>query len=272
MRKRWIALGLAVIVLGAVYWFASGGLPGREPAEWLTAQPIAHRGQWAPGPERPENSLAAFAAAAEAGNAVELDVQMTSDGSVVVFHDDELDRMTDASGLVSRTPLVKIKSFMLKGGSESAPTLEEALRTIGGRVPVFVEIKNRGEIGPLEDAVARALEDYDGDAAVMSFNPYSLARMVESAPNIPRGQLSSALRGEDLAFYEVFLLRNMLMNWKSKPDFIAYDIEELPMLGTSMQRWRGRPLLGWTAKDAASRDAAERLSDAAICDPGALTR
>lgn len=265
-----IAVAVIAVLLAMTYWFATGGIPDRKPAEWLTAQAIAHRGQWAKGADYPENSLAAFRTAAANGYAVELDVQLTADGRVVVFHDDDLKRMTGTPGLVKDTSYAEIRELHLAGGTEHIPTLYQALRRVNGRTPVFVEIKNRGDVGELEDKVAEELLDYRGKAAVISFNPYSLERVASKAPSIPRGQLSSALKGEDLAFYEVFLLRHLLMNWKSSPDFIAYDLVELPSLETRLQRRRGRPLIGWTAESAEDYTRAKGFCDAVICNPEAL--
>jgi len=267
----YVAAGILVLLAGG-FIFATGGTPGREPAAWLTERPIAHRGLWTDGPEAPENSLAAFDEAASSGFAVELDVQRTLDGITVVIHDDDLERMTGEPGSVAHATLKELTARRLLGGGELIPTLSEALATIDGRVPVFVEIKNPGDVGPLEDDVAAQLAAYDGEAAVMSFNPYSLGRLAAVAPEIPRGQLASAFEGEDLKWYEVALLRNLLMNWTSKPDFIAYDLKELPSFGTTLQQWRGRPLLGWTAESEAERAAAEEIAgvDAVICNPGAL--
>lgn len=269
---RWLMFTLAGLAVGlaAGYWFATGGVPDREVPAWVTAQPIAHRGQWAEGPARPENSLAAFEQAAQSGFAIELDVQLSSDNQVVVFHDDDLERMTSETGLVSDLPLTKLRSLRLLDGNERIPTLHEALELIDERVPVFVEIKNRGSVGTLEDKVAREVDAYDGEVAVMSFNPYSMARVAKTAPGVTRGQLSGALRGEDLAFYEAFLLRNLMMNWTSTPDFIAYDLKEIPTFDTTLQKWRGRPLLGWTARTPQERAAAAETCDAVICDPEAL--
>lgn len=269
---RWLMFTIAglAVALAAGFWFATGGIPDREVPAWVTAQPIAHRGQWTEGPARPENSLASFEQAAQNGFAIELDVQLSSDNQVVVFHDDDLDRLTDEAGAVGDMPLTKLRRLRLLDGNERIPTLHEALEIIDGRVPVFVEIKNRDSVGTLEDKVAREVDAYDGEAAIMSFNPYSMAQVAKTAPGVTRGQLSSALRGEDLAFYEAFLLRNLMMNWTSKPDFIAYDLEELPTFDTTIQRWRGRPLLGWTAHTPKDRLAGEEICDAVICDPEAL--
>lgn len=272
MRKRRFLIAAAVVlaVLAGAWWSLTGGVPGRDPAPWLTAQDVAHRGRWAPGDLRPENSLAAFDAAADEGLAVELDVQLSSDGRVIVFHDYDLERMTGEGGRPAETPLARLRQLQLLEGTQTIPTLREALDLVGARVPVFVEIKNEGEVGGLEDAVARELAAYDGPVAVMSFNPYSLARLANTVPQVPRGQLSGAFEGEDLAVHEVFLLRNLMMGWAGRPDFIAYDIAELPNAGTGLQKLRGRPLLGWTAETIEQRRAAEEYCDAVICNPGAL--
>lgn len=270
MRKRLVVIGVIVVLLVAGFAFGTGGKPRRFAPSWLSEQPIAHRGLWTEGPEAPENSLAAFEAAVNAGYTVELDVHMTGDGEVVVIHDDDIERMTGVPGMVGDMQLAELTQLRLLGGDELIPTLAEALATIDGEVPVLVEIKNPGEIGRLEDEVARELLAYDGDVAVMSFNPFSLARMAEAAPEISRGQLSGAFEGEDLAFHEKFLLRNLLLNWSSKPDFIAYELAELPSLGTKIQQWRGRPLLGWTANTPEEREAARAYCDGVVCNPGAL--
>ncbi|MGB4580257.1 MAG: glycerophosphodiester phosphodiesterase family protein [Coriobacteriia bacterium] len=265
----WIALVVIVVLIGG-YAFATGGSPRREAPVWLIAQRVSHRGMWADGSARPENSLAAFEAAAAAGFAVELDVHSSADGVTVVVHDSELERMTGADVLVEDLTLDELKELRLLGGVERIPTLEEALALVDGRVPVFVEIKNEGEVGALEDDVAAQLTAYSGDACVMSFNPYSLARVAEAEPDITRGQLASRFKGEDLPWYQKLLLANMMMNWTSKPDFIAYDIDALPCPGVTVQTWRGRPILGWTIDNADELAYAESYCDGFICNPGAL--
>lgn len=270
VRKGLIVSAVVILALVAAHWFLTGGMPGRKPAKWLTAESIAHKGLWADGAERPENSLAAFAAAADAGHPIELDTQLSADGHVVVFHDYELERMTGAVGKLSEKPLADLQKLRLGGGRESIPTLKQVFELVDGRVPLFVEVKNEGDVGKLEDAVARELTAYDGRVAVMSFNPNSLARVAKSAPEIQRGQLSGAFREDDLALYKKFVLSRLLMNWTSKPDFIAYEIAELPTAGTRIQKWRGRPLLGWTAETRAERERAAKYCDAVICDEAAL--
>lgn len=269
-RVRLVGLLVLVValVLGGAALLATRGVPEREPAAWLTAGPVAHRGDWAAGPQRPENSLAAFASAADQSLAIELDVRLTADGAVVVLHDKDLARMTGRPGLVIDTPLAEVKQRRLLGGSQTVPTLPEVLALVDGRVPLFVEIKDQPNVGPLEDAVARELADYDGRVTVMSFNPFSLGRMSSVTPDLMRGQLSGDFEGEDLAWYEVFLLRNLLMNWTSKPDFVAMQLDLVPSATTTVQHWWGRPLLCWTAENPEDARLAASSCDAVIGDPG----
>lgn len=271
-RRRWVVAGAGAaclaLVLAGLAAFATRGLPGRAVPAWLTSGSFAHRGDWTPGPERPENSLAAFASAAERRLAIELDVHLTQDGAVVVAHDDDLERMTGEPGRITELTLAEVQQRTLLGGTEIPPTLEQVLELVAGRVPILVEIKKQPRIGPLEDAVAQLLAGYDGPVAVMSFNPFSMARMESAAPNLLRGQLSGDFEGEDLAWYEVFLLRNLLMNWTSKPDFVAMQIELVPSPTTTLQQWWGRPLLCWTAESRADAERAAQFCDAVIGNPG----
>ncbi|MDP2299217.1 MAG: glycerophosphodiester phosphodiesterase family protein, partial [Actinomycetota bacterium] len=101
MRKLVVALVIIAALLVGGFVFATGGTPAREPAPFITAGPIAHRGLWSDSPEAPENSLAAFAEAAANGYAIELDVHLSADGEVMVIHDADIGRMTGTPGLVA---------------------------------------------------------------------------------------------------------------------------------------------------------------------------
>ncbi len=276
VRQVWIAaatalvgiVAVALLVLGA---FATGGTPARPTPVWLVAQPFAHRGLH-DSLNRPENSLAAFEGAVQRGFGVELDVRLSSDGVPVVVHDANLERTTGVRSPVSELDAARIQALRLEGTSQHVPTLAEALAVIDGNVPVLIEVKNQGDVGPLEDAIAREIADYSGPVAVMSFNPYSVARFRTIAPGVVRGQLSSRLKGEDLAIYEKLALRLLLMNWKSRPDFIAYEVEAVPSMTTLGQRFHGRPLLLWTANTAEDTLKAQRFGDNVIANPGGLPK
>jgi glycerophosphoryl diester phosphodiesterase len=119
---------------------------------WLRETPVAHRGLHDQAAGVPENSLAAFRAAADAGYAMEFDVRLSADGIVMVFHDAKLKRLTGRPGLVAETPSAALRQLHLHGTGETIPTLTQVLQVIAGRVPLLIEVKNYGNdpVGPLE--------------------------------------------------------------------------------------------------------------------------
>ncbi len=262
--------GLAV-ALGLLYAFAAAliATPQSTP-EWLVDRPIAHRGLHSDDSLVPENSLAAFRAAADGGHPIELDVHLSADGVAVVFHDDTLERMTGDPRPIAEVTSAELAELRLLGSDEHVPTLAEVLALVEGRVPLLVEIKQRGEVGELERAVLGELAPYRGEYAIQSFNPFTLAYVRRADPRVARGQLSGTFSNEDLPTWQVFALRNLLLNWTSRPAFIGFELEGIPSWGTSLQRARSRPLLGWTADDPESFERAQRLCDGVIFDPGAF--
>jgi glycerophosphoryl diester phosphodiesterase len=161
------------------------------PAELLRL-PIAHRALHDRSAGRPENSPAAIRAAVEAGYAIEIDVQGTRDGQAVVFHDEWMERLTEATGFVKDYTAAELGRIALRHGTDTIPTLPQVLAIVAGRVPLLIEIKDQTDRmaetdGRLEAAVARDLQGYSGRVAVMSFNPHAVANMARLAPDIPRG-------------------------------------------------------------------------------------
>ena len=212
---------------------------------WLVETPIAHRGLH--DKNTPENSLSAFAKAVEKGYAIELDVQLLADGTVVVFHDDSLARMTGNDGYIKYLNKDDLKALKLKGSKETIPTFEEALKVIDGRVPVLIEIKNQYKVGKLEQEVIDILKNYQGEYAVQSFNPFSLGYLKEHAPNILRGQLSGTFKHSKLTWIKKFLLKRMRFNKKvSEPHFISYEASALP--NRFVRKYKKLPLLAWTVR------------------------
>ena len=212
---------------------------------WLVETPIAHRGLH--DKKAPENSLAAFKNAIDKGYNIELDVQMLSDGTVVVFHDDSLSRMTGNDGYLRFLTKDDLKMLTLKDSKETIPTLEEVLEFVDGRAPLLIEIKNRSMVGQLEQKVLEILKNYKGQFAIISFNPRVLSYFKEHAPNILRGQLSGSFKGEKLSFFKKIVLRSMLLTKKSDlADFIMYEAKALP--SRHVRKFRRLPLIAWTVK------------------------
>ena len=193
---------------------------------WLFSRPIAHRGLH--GIDAPENSLAAFGKAIEAGFPIEIDVRPIDDGTVVVFHDDKLTRMTDLDGYVCNMTKSDLEKVRLRNSDERIPTFEEVLEFVDGRTPLLIEIKNDSTVGQLERDTLELLSSYKGEYAVQSFNPYSMEFFKKNAPQIPRGQLSCFFDKKDLGFFKRFVLKRLKMNKVSSPDFISYNHANLP--------------------------------------------
>lgn len=225
---------------------------------WLVEYPIAHRGLHTD--EMPENSLGAFQNAIDNGYPIELDVHLTCDGTVVVFHDDSLARVTNKDGYVKNLTKDTLKDYSLFGTKYTIPTFKEVLDLVAGQVPILIEVKNTGKVGELESTLLKILKDYTGEYAIQSFNPYVLEWFKKNAPQIARGQLAGYFKGEKLSFIKKFALKRMLLNKKiSCPDFISYDARNVP--NRFVKKYKKLPLLVWCVR---SQD--EYLKKVKYCD------
>lgn len=228
----------------------------RRVAPWFFDPPIAHRGLHRPGGPV-ENSLPAFAAAIDAGFGIELDIQPSADHEPMVFHDDTLERLTDAAGPVAARPTAALTRLGLRDGrGATIPHLADVLDLVAGRVPLFIEIKSwRRGPAPVEAAIAALLTGYDGPAAVQSFDPAIVGWFAATAPFIPRGQIATATTrrsGGPLPWQERWRRARLAYNPQTRPDFVSYDARALPSPVTRRLRRAGMPLLTWTVRDAAA--------------------
>ena len=186
----WIWILAAVLVLAALvlYMVAPGGRRPELREPFLRSN-CAHRGLFAKDQSIPENSLPAFAAAVKGDYGIELDVQFTSDRKLIVFHDDTLDRMTDCKGWVRDHDWQTVGALSLAGTEYTPPLFSQVLETVGGRVPLIVEIKSRQEYdGAYLDDLCRAtlktLEGYTGPYCIESFDPRVVQRIRRSVSRL----------------------------------------------------------------------------------------
>jgi glycerophosphoryl diester phosphodiesterase len=241
-------------------WFAPPPDPHR--VGWLRSGTFAHRGLHGEG--RVENSPAAFAAAIAAGFGIECDVRRSRDGRAVVFHDATLDRLTGQDGVLAELDIAAITGTVLGNGPDRIPTLRDLLRQVAGAVPLLIEIKAdpaRGVAG-LCHAVRRDLEGYRGQQAVMSFDLRVPAWFRRLAPQIVRGLVVTERDARTLSAD----VRRHRMVWQARPDFLAYDIRDLPSEFARQQRARGLPLLTWTVNSPALRQRAAIEADSPIAE------
>jgi glycerophosphoryl diester phosphodiesterase len=229
--------------------------------------PVAHRGLH-DGTSIIENTASAFTAAIDAGYAIETDVQLAAGNESVIFHDETLDRMTQATGEVIALGPKALKRIPLRGTDDRILTLSEFLELVAGRVPIFLEIKTAWNgRDNLEQAIAAQLARYQGPIAVMSFDPASVKTMGELIPTIPRGLVSMRFTKNDwpkLDAWRRFRLTHLLDFRSAKPDFLAYHIKDLPRLPITILRRRGLPVLTWTVRNEEQRRKASEYADAII--------
>lgn len=236
---------------------------------WLTARPIAHRGYHDAAAGRLENTLPAAEAAIARNFAIECDVQLTADDQVVVFHDDTVDRLAEATGDVRDHTLAELRAARLRGTDATIPSLDALLDLVGGRVPVVVELKSRFDgTRALETAVAPIVLGYDGPIAVMSFDPASMIAMRRLAPAVPRGMTADrfvAAEWPSLPAATRLACRYLAAAPLIVPDFVAYDVTALPAsLPLALRHFFHVPLLTWTVRTAADRATAREWADQII--------
>lgn len=237
--------------------------PEPERVQWLREWSYAHRGLHRPG--IPENSLAAARGAIAAGLGIECDVQQSRDGEALVFHDWDLDRLTGERGPVRERTASELCKIALSGGEgERIPKLGDFLALVNGQVPLLVEIKSRRERSPatLCRAVHRALDGYAGRVALMSFDPRVSRWFAVHAPEIVRGLVVTEENERTFGG----LMRRHAWLWHARPDFLAYDVRDLPSRFAEAQRKRGLLLLTWTVRSAELRERAEKYADAPIAE------
>lgn len=236
--------------------------PPPERTGWLKAGEYAHRGLHGHG--LVENSPAAFEAAIQRGFGIECDVQRSSDGQAMVFHDWELDRLTGDCGVVMDRTAKQLAAIPLIGSADTIPTLRQVLDLVAGRVPLLIEVKSKREhrVAGLCMAVRRTLEGYRGPHAVMSFDPRVSRWFAGASPHTPRGLVVT----EDGARTLSGNLRRHLALWHARPDFLAYDVRDFPSRFAAAQRARGLPVLTWTVRSAELRAKAAAHADAPIAE------
>jgi glycerophosphoryl diester phosphodiesterase len=241
-----------------------------DPASWLVARPIAHRGLHAKSLGVIENSLAAATATIAKAYAIECDVQMTQDGEAVVFHDETLERLTRAVGRLADLDAAEVTQIPYRNGEGAIPLFADFLALVAGRVPLVVEIKSRfdGDMR-LAARVAALVTDYSGPLALQSFDPAVLVYMRKSATRRPLGLIAQANYAEaewpSLSAETRQALATFGDYAQARPDFLAWNIADLPHAVTTL--WRaglGLPLLTWTVKEPAQADLAARFADQII--------
>lgn len=257
-----IAVLIVLAGLVAAYFALTAGKRPSSDEKWITSWQYAHRGLH--DQECPENSIAAFREAVACGYGIELDVRLTKDGKVVVFHDADLRRLTGADGTVENSTFAELQKLRLSGTDEQIPLFADVLAVVDGRVPILVEIKAQGvHSADIDSKTMQLLRSYQGKYALQSFSPFSVRWFKKRAPWDPRGQLSSTFRPWEKGVPKLiqFCARHLLLNFLGRPNFISYCRDGLRAPVVQRLRRHGLPVIAWTVRSAS--EAAQAL---ALCD------
>ncbi|GHD09153.1 glycerophosphodiester phosphodiesterase [Tianweitania populi] len=210
---------------------------------WLTARPIAHRGYHDLNKIRWENTLSAFEAAVERQYTIECDVHLSADGVPIVFHDDELKRLTGMEGSIFEKTAAELREFRIGGTDDHPPTLAELLALVAGRVPLVIELKGiEGKDDGLVGKVAEQLKAYDGAAAIMSFDHWLIRQFRTHAPGIPAGLTAYGREDSELEAHFSMLVHGF--------DFVSYGVDDLPNRFITFVREKlSMPVITWTVRN-----------------------
>ncbi len=221
---------------------------------------IAHRGLF-DREKIPENSMLAFDKALEKGYSIEVDVNMTQDGYIVVFHDNSLKRMTGIKNDITTMTLSEIKKFKLLGTENKIPTFEDVLLQVSGKVPILIEVKPNSKYKELMEKLINLLEKYNGKYSIQSFDPRIVYWLKKNMPQISRGQISSKNIREVKSRILKILLGKMVFNVITKPNFISYQYLSINEKFYKKQKNKGREVIAWTLKN---KEDYEKIRD--YCD------
>ena len=261
----WLAglLAAAILVFLLALWALRPrrGHPGWEA---LAAYRYAHRGLHDISAGRPENSLSAFRAAAEAGFGAELDVHLMADGSLAVVHDRELERVCGRHAVIEQLRREELADYPLLGSGETIPLFEDVLAVFRGKGPLIIELKAaRGNAAALADAVMEHLAGWQGMYCMESFDPAVLARLRKKWPDVLRGQLSQNFWGKKAAHTGLgwaadLAMTHLLVCAAGRPDFIAYRWQDRHVRALRlMKRLWGVHEAAWTVRDQKRMEALE---------------
>lgn len=252
---------IILVVLLLCLLLAPMGRRGHGKLPELRGKSYAHRGLH--DAEKPENSMVAFRAALEHGFGIELDVHLLKDGTLAVMHDSSLTRITGCEGMIEDLTENDLKNYRLSGTDETIPMFREVLELFDGKEPMIVELKcARGNHAALTDAACALLKDYSGAWCMESFDPRCVYYLKKHHPEVIRGQLTEDhfAYKNDLHPVVRFLLTHNLLNFLTKPDFVAYRFADRKCTITNAvwQKIWGVQSVSWTLRSKEEYDTAVR--------------
>lgn len=259
MIKLLIILAIAAAILFVLYILALRGRKNHPGLETLRKWSYAHRGLHGNGV--PENSMAAFRLALEAGYGIELDVHLLKDGGLGVMHDSNMKRTAGVERKLEDLTTEELTRFHLESTEETIPDFHDVLKLFNGKAPLIIELKSDGNnAAQLSKTVCELLDTYEGPYCLESFDPRCVLWIKKHRPEMIRGQLAEnfVIRDTDgVPFILRWVMTKQVANFITKPDFIAYRFEDRVRLGNRICRnfW-GLQGVSWTIKTKENYDTA----------------
>lgn len=260
---------LVLIVLFALYVFLIlCEKPSKEQTAPFQNLYCAHRGFYEKDQSVPENSLRAFERAVENGYGVELDVQLTKDGHVVVFHDDTVDRETEFNGRVDSFTLKELQSMSLFGTTGEKlgiPLFTDVMKVLDGKSPTIVELKSTDNYPVLCEKTLAILRTCKGPYCVESFDYRIVRWFKKNAPDLMRGQLTESYSGwhKSIPAFAAFGMSHLWTNVVTRPHFIAYGSMDQP-LALRLARPFGAFTVYWTCEPQSDHETLKKRYDCII--------
>ena len=250
LKKTLKIIGIIIVVLCLLVCFLLAPRMFNKPdMSAFVGANIAHRGYFDNEAGVPENSLPSFEAAVEKGFVIELDIQLSSDGVAMVFHDADLERACGVEGKIWDYTAAQLKEMKLFDTDETIPTFEETLALVDGRVPLLVEYK----MDRVDTAVCAAgqalLDNYSGEYMIQCFDPRAVLWYTKNAPQVARGQLAKEFWHEEEYSSPLYTALSFLAaNVATRPDFVSYSFEHQDNIALKAYRLMGGKTACWTLR------------------------
>ena len=250
------------VILIALYLFLLMPRFTPRPMQEFRGWQYAHRGFHDNATDAPENSAKAMRLAVEKGYGIELDVQLTKDEKVVVFHDATLNRVCGVDAAVNSMTYEELQQLRLLNSDEKIPLFSEMLKIIDGKVPLIMEIKMVDAKTRVCELANKELENYHGVYCMESFHPFAVNWYKKNRPDVARGQLSANFKkeGQKEDFRE-WLVHMLLTNVLARPDFVAYSHKSADNLSRRLTRAFGATAVAWTIRSQQELDTNRKKFD-----------
>lgn len=268
MTALYVALGVFVFVVIAYLLMIMPRMVGKPDTKPFKNHLYAHRGLFDNESDAPENSMKAFKKAVDAGFGMEMDIQLTKDGQMVVFHDWSLKRMCGVEGKVCEYTFDELQQFSLLKSEEKIPLFTEVLKLVDGKVPLIIEYKIETPDASVCEVGNEILKDYKGVYCIESFNPFGVHWYKKHRKDVVRGQLSEEfLKNGSPKTPVYFIVAKLLTNFWTKPDFIAYNALNYKNWSRRICRnLYGNLAVTWTIKSQEQLDEMRKYFDMFIFD------